>query len=338
LTLSGEPFQVAAGTAALDLRGVIFPAAVSSNGSLAYLAAADTDAELRWFDRSGNDLGLAAPRGSYLNPELSPDDTRVAVDRDVDDGVDIYTVTLSTAENPITSRSNRITIDEGADFGPLWAPTGDRIAFTSYRQGRGRLYERVLDSVASDRLIQETDFEQRGGDWSVDGRWILYVEETGVRGNSDVWAVSLDDARKIRLTDTPFAEQHPLLSPDGRWMAFEIWGPNGVDTYVQAFPGAGVREQVSVGGGRGARWSHDGAELFYLAPDGGVMSVAVAASGNSINLGEPTRLFRAAVAFTGLGRNLNVTADGRFLLNVVPADRARPSIVVLHDWAQSLAR
>jgi Tol biopolymer transport system component len=339
LRLAGEPFQIAAGAAPQN-QTQLAAASVASTGSLAYLTAQDTDTELRWFDRSGTDLGLAAPRGSYLNPELSPDETRIAVDRVTGAGVDIYTVTLSTGTAPVTSRANRITIDESADFTPLWAPDGDRIAFTSYRQGLGRLYQRVIDTGSNDELVQETDYEQRAGDWSSDGRWLAYVEESpDAGGNSDVWTVSLDDARtKIRVTETPFAEQQPLLSPDGRWIAYEIWGPGGIETYVQAFPGPDAREQVSVGGGRGARWSHDGTELFYLAPDGAVMTVRVAASGNAIKLGEPTRLFRAPVAFTGLGRVLNVTADGRFLLNVVPADRARPSIVVLHDWAQSLAR
>jgi serine/threonine protein kinase/Tol biopolymer transport system component len=339
LRLTGEPFQVAAG-AALQNQTQLAAASASSTGSLAYLTAQDTDTELRWFDRSGTDLGLAAPRGSYLNPELAPDETRIAVDRIVGGNVDIYTVTLSTGVAPVTSRANRITIDESADFTPLWAPDGDRIAFTSYREGLGRLYERTIDAGGDDVLVQETDYERRAGDWSSDGRWLAYVEEApGIAGNPDVWVVSLDEARtKIRVTNTPFAEQLPRFSPDGRWITYEIWGPAGIETYVQAFPDPGAREQVSVGGGRSARWSRDGTELFYLAPDGAVMTVRVATSGNAIKLGEPTRLFRAPVAFTGLGRVLNVTADGRFLLNVVPADRARPSIVVLHDWAQSLAR
>jgi hypothetical protein len=38
------------------------------------------------------------------------------------------------------------------------------------------------------------------------------------------------------------------------------------------------------------------------------------------------------VAFTGIGRVLSVSRDGRFLLNVVPADRAPSTLVVLHNW------
>ena len=69
------------------------------------------------------------------------------------------------------------------------------------------------------------------------------------------------------------------------------------------------------------------------------MSAAVIDSGGEdITLAKPTQLFRADVAFTGISRVLNVSPDGqKILLNVTPADRAAPAIVVVHDWATRLA-
>ena len=68
------------------------------------------------------------------------------------------------------------------------------------------------------------------------------------------------------------------------------------------------------------------------------VTVPVAASG-AFPFGAPTRLFHANVEFTqGLGRILNVSADGRFLLKTVSADRVPPPIVVVHDWASQLPR
>jgi hypothetical protein len=72
-----------------------------------------------------------------------------------------------------------------------------------------------------------------------------------------------------------------------------------------------------------------------LTSDGVVMARSVTVAGDTLRLGPPSRLFRANVAFTGVGRVLNVSGDGRFLLNVVPADRAPSSLVVLHNWAHS---
>lgn len=86
--------------------------------------------------------------------------------------------------------------------------------------------------------------------------------------------------------------------------------------------------------GRAPRWSPDGAELFYLTDDGTVWAVAVPRAAGE-RFGTPTRLFRANVEFAGLGRALNVSSDGgRFLLTVVPADRAPSSIVVIRNWAR----
>jgi hypothetical protein len=36
---------------------------------------------LVWFDRAGKQLGTAGPPGDYTHPSLSPDETRVAIEK-----------------------------------------------------------------------------------------------------------------------------------------------------------------------------------------------------------------------------------------------------------------
>jgi Tol biopolymer transport system component len=334
LTLSGDAVEVAERAAGGNT--ALFSAA--ADGTLAYLALADTDTELRWYDRAGTDLGLAGPKGSYLNPELSPDDLRVAVDRNIDGNVDIYLLDLTTG---IVSR---VTRDNAADFNPIWFGDGRALGFTSYRGGLGRVYRREVDVVAADALVIETAVEQRAFDWSDDGRYLVYVQEQPATASAtegeDLWAVPLDtdSGVPVRITYDAANEAGARVSPDVRWIAYESNESGRPEIYVQSFPDPGAKRQVSAGGGRTPRWKHDGTELYYLTPDGTVMAVSVSPSGDGVRYGAPARLFDADVAFTGLGDVLSVARDGRFLLNVVPADRAPPAIVVLQDWLASFER
>ena len=61
------------------------------------------------------------------------------------------------------------------------------------------------------------------------------------------------------------------------------------------------------------RWRHDGKELYYLAPDASLMAVSITSTGEPF---APTRLFKAPLAMTGATRDYDVTADGRFLINI----------------------
>jgi len=332
LTLTGEPFLVGASAA----RGVgdnLTPFSASTNGSLAFLALADTETELTWFDRTGLPLGVAGPRDVYLNQDLSPDGTRVAIDlRDTRGNVDAWVLDVATGIK------SRITSHEDADYTPMWSPDGESVAFTSYRAGVGNLYRREIGVVADETLIQASTAEQRMADWSKDGRYWVYeqnLREAGAENPSqtDLWAIPNDDPREpIQLTNTPFEEHNPRLSPDTRWIAYESNESGQDEVYVQSFPRPGFKQQVSAGGGETPVWRSDGSELFYLTRDGGVMAISVTVVDGRLRFGAPTRLFRANIAFTGIQRVLSVSGDGRFLLNVVPADRAPSTLVVLQNW------
>ena len=86
-------------------------------------------------------------------------------------------------------------------------------------------------------------------------------------------------------------------------------------------------------------WRSDGRELFYLGPDGTMMSVPLG-NGRSFAAGPPQALFRANVWTLARNQVYAVTKDGqRFLVTATPpkSSGAAPLTVVL-NWAAAIHR
>ena len=93
---------------------------------------------------------------------------------------------------------------------------------------------------------------------------------------------------------------------------------------------------VSRGGGDAVRWRADGKEMFYLSPDGTVMSVEVlpsSASGAAFQISTPKAVFKSPAT----GRSWDVTPDGRAFLIPTPiaGGDSAPFNVVL-NWPSEL--
>jgi Tol biopolymer transport system component len=104
--------------------------------------------------------------------------------------------------------------------------------------------------------------------YSPGGRRLLF-EQIGERTGWDVWEVSTsgDHTPRPLLTST-FDEQNASWSPDGRWLVFTSNESGRAEAYVQDYPGAASRHQVSTAGGFFPRWRADGRELAYATANG----------------------------------------------------------------------
>jgi hypothetical protein len=113
------------------------------------------------------------------------------------------------------------------------------------------------------------------------------------------------------------------------------------EVFVQSFPEGRPRTQVSTTGGAQVRWSGDGKEIFYVAPDGKMMAVSIALSGASPDVKLPVPLFQTHLAtgtnVLGYKPQYAVSRDGRFLLNTAIESAGAP-IVVSVNWMRTLAK
>ncbi len=159
-------------------------------------------------------------------------------------------------------------------------------------------------------------------------------------------AMTLDGTRRVTpLVQSRFIERNGIVSPDGRWLAYEANDSGRFEIFVRPFPDVNTgRWQVSTAGGTRPLWSRNQEELVYVSPDGALMGVSVA-RGPSWAASAPALLVKAGY-YTNpgdIGRTYDMAADAqRFLLikEERPSDETDPSagIVVVQNWFEELKR
>jgi serine/threonine-protein kinase len=139
------------------------------------------------------------------------------------------------------------------------------------------------------------------------------------------------------LLRTPAREQFARFSPDGKWIAYESDESGRYEIYVQSFPQARERRQVSNDGGIQPCWNTNGRELIYTA-DSQVLSVAFDAR-QGLRLGRPEVLFRSPFAASVRpSGEFSLTPDGRgfLLLEDVATPAAPRQVEVVVNWFEEL--
>jgi serine/threonine-protein kinase len=324
--------------------------AVARRGTLVYAPSAGAGdlRSLAWVDRQGNEDPIATPRRRYLQPRLSPDETRVAVAVNEGRGNQIWIWDFSlrtltpmpsarTGAFVVWSRNSRYLI-----FNPL---AGANVTNVS---------RRAADGTGATDLLTTGDRSQRPIDISPDGRLVLFEQQTPAF-SYDLMMLSLDDpgissgtgARTSPLLDSPADERNASIAPDGRWIAYESNKSGQFQVYVKPFPNVDDSEhQISTEGGRTPVWSPIGRELFFV--NGSALLAVAVQTTPSFRAANPTRLFEAHSRILdgrllgNSGRTFDVSPDGkRFLMlkdesGAAARQAARPNIVVVQNWFEEL--
>ena len=325
LELMGEPSLIAQQV----LSGPnIAAVATSRSGVIAYRTGSRAGLrQLTWVDRSGKTLMKVGDSNPFLDPAMSPNSTMVAVRRDVDGRGGVWLVDLNTgALKEFTARGSFA----------VWSPDGSRIVFAANAPNGqvNDLFIKPVTGAGREELLLQTPQIKAGTDWSRDGRFLVY-RMLSPQSSNDLFAFSIGDRRSTPVVQTPADDREGQISPDGRWLAFVSNESGRHEIYVQPFPGAGPKISISSDGGGQPRWRPDGKELFYIAPDGRLMAVAIDESNGTLRGSAPVPLFTANVGNDVQANNRQqyvVSSDGsRFLLNTIVEDAAS-SITVLLNW------
>jgi Tol biopolymer transport system component len=345
LSLRGDPAPIGQGI----LVNVPYSRAilsVSDNGVLVY-GGAPGEAEpsrLRWLDRTGKELSTVGDPGTYANPRLSPDGTKlVVVLGDASRAAtDIWIYDLQHGGR------TRLTFDSSLNYSPVWSPDGRQIVYWSNRRnGFPQLYRKAANGEGSDELLLASNTTDHPDDWSPDGRYILYEPNPTV---SDLWLLPLSGDRKPVVFLSGEGGTLPgegAFSSDGKWLAFTEYSRGKREVYITSFPSKTGKWQVSVAGGRSPRWRGDGRELFFLATDTTTIMAADLDLKNAVpRSGTPKALFPVHLMPASMQNRLgsawdpfDVSADGkRFLVNSTDQPQAAEPINVIVNWETELQK
>ena len=329
--LSGDAVRVAEPVGSF-LDGAFF--SVSTNGVLVFRGP-DEDRQLTWFDRRGRILGRAGEAGRYSGLTLDPSEMRAVLVKQTDRATadqDLWLLELSQ------SRPSRLTFDARLEASPVWSHDGRQLFFTT-TGAVGSLFEQSLSGTDAALLLQ-TGEHKVPTSASSDGRFLLYTAMRPTATRFDVWVLPLTgDRTPFPFVRREFDQLQGQFSPDGRWVAYVSNESGRHEVLVRPFTPAGAAgtvesSVVSKGGGTSPRWGADGKELYYLAPNGTVTSVAFAT-----DRGVPTGPQRVLFQAPGADADWAVTRDGERFLLAVPAGRSTPSpFTVVFNWQAAVNR
>ena len=149
-------------------------------------------------------------RAGLMNVELSSDGTRAAVERSVQNNVDVWLV------DP--TRTARLTNDNATERFPLWSADGTRIAYSS----NSGLRVRASSGDGPDEVLYASPTVKVLCDWSPDGQHLLYVEIDAQTGSPNLMTLPVSGNLDPRARSaTAATEVWGQFSPDGKWVAYQ---------------------------------------------------------------------------------------------------------------------
>jgi Tol biopolymer transport system component len=324
-------FNAGQGSAQLDF---------SQNGTLIYRSggAGGTLLTVAWLDGSGKGQPLLAKPGIYVNPSLSPDGQRLAVDVAEGSGTDMWVYDWQ--------RDTMMRLTFTGSARPVWSPDGRYIAFQA--PGEGLSVIRSDGSGKPQPLTQSNNFQVP---WSFapDGKRLAFFELSSGTGY-DLWTVPLEsDSAGLRagkpevFLQTPATELAPSFSPDGRWMAYYSNESGTFQVYVRAFPDNGGKWQISNSGGWLPMWSRNGRELFFETLDRHIMVAAFSVKGDSFVADKPRTWSEKQLGDAAGRKNVDLAPDGKRIVALMPvetaeAQKAQSHVIFLENFFDELRR
>lgn len=213
----------------------------------------------------------------WIRPSISPDGSRVAIERMTETGTDVY-LADSIAAIPVATGG-------GIDAVLAWAPDGGAIlvrrskaradgAFDAdlwaYRFHRGGVSAHAIDT-SSDRSVEEAA-------WSPDGTRIAWVAQVGPTHQRDIFVSRANGDSISGLTDSPGEDYHISWASDGNLLAFTSDRDGNLDLFAIEFERRSRRMwrlTATPGDEDLARFSPDGRFVAYQSTGGGDAAVYV---------------------------------------------------------------
>jgi len=317
LETEGDPVRVLTGLAIVRTRGVAPMMTVASNGTLVYLSATSSQSELVSVSRQGSEQVLLRMDRPAGNPRVAQGGHTVLTEG-IGQGLWLFDADRRV-ESRLTDRS------VAASF-PVFGQGGRDVIYRS----NAAMMRQPLDGSTRSAPIAGSGPNQMPSSVTPDGKTLLFINVDTVT-SGDIYEIPIAGGTPRAVVKTNAYEGGAQVSPDGKWIVYvsNELGPN--EVFLQAYPKAEHRVQVSSGGGIHPLWSPKGGEIFYRRGDD-MMSVRVTLGVAAPVLAPPVKIFTGRYSFGGglTIANYAVTPDGNNFLMI--KDQPRAILNVVLNW------
>ncbi|MEN0652669.1 MULTISPECIES: TolB family protein [Hyphobacterium] len=161
-----------------------------------------------------------------------------------------------------------------AQFGhPQFSPDGSQLTYFGWDLDSGTSEIFLMDMSSHEAIGVNLEFAWAANPvWMPDGRSIVFVgSEVGMRGNWDIFEVSLDGRNASSVYASDARTAHPHISPDGAFLAIVEMGPHADILLIELETGTSTQLTNTPSQEFHAKWSYDGQWVAFdqTATDGG---------------------------------------------------------------------
>jgi len=321
----GEPLLLARNVAASPAYLGTSEFSASQNGVLIYgTATGSSFDQFTWYARDGAVIGSFEPVVDFQQFTLSPDGKHLALNSFHQHATGSLWL-IDLASNTTTP----LTTDPHAQSDPVWSPDSRHVAFNLLPSGGSDppfLVQKIEIGSQQSQPIYGDNERHWVEDWSTDGRFLLTHDTKTfsiipLTGNSKPKA----------LYSSSFVKDEFHLSPDGQLIAYGENRTGTWEVFVASFPSFHDIKQVSLAGGVQPRWRGDGRELFFLDPQGKMMSATVE-RGSPPQIGIPRKLFDTPLIPDPTINQYAITGDGLKFMVLEPRKSPVETYSVILNW------
>jgi eukaryotic-like serine/threonine-protein kinase len=336
LAFTGPPVGLLEGLG-VEVGGFSTNLALSSTGTLVYTTGgATTTRRPMWVTRDGVESPVDStwePPGAIATFALSPDGRALAIEMTLNGNSSIWIKQVPTGP------FSRLTFGDTANLRPTWSADGRSLVYLGNGGTNGGTpMSRRADGTGTAQTLIHSPFAFAQTLETPNGQWVLARRSFFEAGSGDIYAVRKGDSTLVPLVTGPASELEPVVSHDGRWMAYTSLESGVPEIYVRPFPDAGAaRWQVSTAGGGDPVWSHSGKELFYRSSQEKMMSVTIR-PGSTFAFDQPKTLFSTSnYVSTGPVQSFDVSPDDkRFLFLRETSPNLRNELIVVQNWTEEM--
>lgn len=135
---------------------------------------------------------ITGQKDGACQPDWSPDGLRLVFispcqkKQETYPGSNIYTINIDPAGNADQNSVAQITSSLEGDYDPAWSPDGNRIAFTSLRNGKSSIWVLKLDDLSTKNLSLPNSVDKQPA-WAPSGLNLAFVRQTPY---NQVWTMT----------------------------------------------------------------------------------------------------------------------------------------------------